>query len=102
MPPSLLLEYCSMNLEKAIKNKTFTKNQVVFTICQIAEEMKYVHFRIVFHRDLKPTNILIGSDDTIKISDFGISKLMTAEKRSMAKGLGTQKFMAPEIINEQE
>ena len=101
-PPSLLLEYCSMNLEKAIKSKTFTKNQVVFAIYQIAEGMKYVHFRKVIHRDLKPTNILVVSDGTIKIGDFGISKLMTAEEQSMTKGLGTQKFMAPEIINEEE
>ena len=79
-----------------------TKEGIVFTIYQIAEGMKYVHFRKIIHRDLKPTNILVASDGTIKISDFGISKLMTAEEQSMTKGLGTQKFMAPEIINEED
>ena len=101
-PPSFLLEFCPMNLDKVIKSKKFTKIQIVFSIYQIAEGMKYVHFRKVIHRDLKPTNILVTSDGTIKISDFGISKLMSAEEQSMTKGLGTQKFMAPEIINEEE
>ncbi|KAK8898171.1 hypothetical protein M9Y10_000443 [Tritrichomonas musculus] len=101
-PPSFLLEFCPTNLDKAIKNKRMTKEEIVFTIYQIVEGMKYVHFRKVIHRDLKPTNILVASDGTIKISDFGISKLMTAEEQSMTKGLGTQKFMAPEIINEED
>ena len=56
--------------------------------------MKYVHFRKVIHRDLKSTNILATSYDTIKISDYVISKLITAEEQSMTKGLGMLKFMA--------
>ena len=64
--------------------------------------MKYVHFRKIIHRDLKPNNILVASDGTIKICDFGVSKLMTLEEQTMTLGVGTQKFMAPEIINEEE
>ena len=63
--------------------------------------MKFVHSQKVVHRDLKPQNILIGNDGNIKISDFGISKLMNAETQ-MTGGVGTQKFMAPEILNEEE
>ena len=51
---------------------------------------------------MKPTNILIADDGTIKICDFGISKLMTVEEQSMTQGAGTQKYMAPEIINEED
>ncbi|KAK8837206.1 hypothetical protein M9Y10_036633 [Tritrichomonas musculus] len=101
-PPMILLEYCPTNLDNKIKEKTMTKCDLVFTIYQIVEGMKYVHYQKVIHRDLKPTNILVASDGTIKICDFGISKLMTAEEQSMTKGLGTQKFMAPEIINEED
>lgn len=74
--------------------------QLVFSIYQIIEGIKYVHFNHIIHRGIKPTNILIGSDGSIKISDFGISKLMTAEEQSMTCGAGTQKFMAPEVIDE--
>ena len=49
---------------------------------------------------MKPTNILI--DGLVKIADFGISKLMTIEEPTMTRGIGSQKFMAPEIINEED
>ncbi|KAK8837373.1 hypothetical protein M9Y10_036806 [Tritrichomonas musculus] len=98
--PSILLEFCPLSLEEAIIEKKLTNVDLVFSIYQIAEGMKYVHFNHVIHRDLKPTNILITKEGTIKISDFGISKLMSPDDQSMTCGIGTQKFMAPEIIDE--
>ena len=102
-PPSILLEFCQMNLDQAINKKILSKIQIVFYVYQIVEGMKFVHFNKIIHRDLKPSNILIASDGTIKISDFGISKLMSIEEQStMTKNVGTQKFMAPEIIDDNE
>ena len=100
MPPSILIEFCVNNLDEVIKNKTFDNVQIAFTIYQIVEGMKYVHFKKIIHRDLKPTNILIATDGTIRISDFGISKLMSPEEQNSI--VGTQKFMAPEILNEED
>lgn len=101
--PSILLEFCHSNLEQAIKTKFFSGVQIVLAVYQIAEGMRYVHSQKVVHRDLKPTNILIGCDGSIKIGDFGISKLIsTEEQSSMTAGVGTQKFMAPEIIDEND
>lgn len=102
IPPCILLEYCPMNLLDAIENNVFSKEELVKIIYQIAEAMKYIHFKKVIHRDLKPTNILIASDGTMKICDFGISKLMTVGEQTMTRGLGSQKFMAPEILNEED
>ena len=101
MPPSIVIEFCIGNLEEAILNKKFTKVEIAFAIYQIAEGMKYVHYKKIIHRDLKPTNILIASDGTIRIADFGISKLMSPNEQNTL-GIGTQKFMAPEILNEEE
>lgn len=72
----------------------------VLYIYQIADGMQYVHLKKIIHRDLKPSNILIGFDGNIRISDFGISKLMTDDEISMTTGVVTQKFMVPELINE--
>lgn len=73
---------------------------ISFSIYQIAEGFRFLHFKRIIHRDIKPKNILITDDGTIEICDFGISKLMTPEEQTMTLGLGTQKFMAPELINE--
>lgn len=81
---------------------SFSNTETVKVIYQIAEGMKYIHSKKVIHRDLKPTNILLSSDGTVKICDFGISKLMTIEEQTMTRGLGSQKFMAPEILNEED
>ena len=102
IPPSILLEYCPSNLQKAIEDKVFSKEEVVEIIYQIAEVMKYIHSKKIIHRDLKPTNILIADDGTVKICDFGISKIMTIEEQTITRGVGSQKFMAPEIINEDD
>ena len=64
--------------------------------------MEYVHFLKIIHRDVKPSNIMVAYDGTIKIADFGLSKIMTIEEQSMTGGVGTQKFMAPEEIDELE
>lgn len=95
-PASIVLEFCPTNLESFVK---VSGVDLVFAIYQIVEGMKYVHFRHVIHRDLKPTNILIGTDGLIKISDFGISKLMSTEQQTMTVGVGTLPYMAPEIID---
>lgn len=101
-PPFILLEFCPNNLEQAIKGNLLSKEQIVFSIYQIAEGMKYIHWNKIIHRDLKPTNILISSEGTVKICDFGISKVMTVEEQTMTRGVGTQKYMAPEVMDEDE
>lgn len=101
--PCILLELCMTNLEAEVQKGSLSKAETIFALFQIAEGMNYVHFRNVIHRDLKPSNILITKDGTIKIGDFGISKLISvSQQSSMTGGIGTQKFMAPEIINEDE
>ena len=101
IPPSILLEFSPMNLEKGIEEKLFSNEEIVKIIYQIIEGMKYIHFKKIIHRDIKPSNILIASDGTVKISDFGISKLMSVQEQSLTRGVGSQKYMAPEIINEE-
>ena len=101
-PPSILLELCPRDLTSLIKTHSYKNSEISIWIYQIAEGMKYVHMKKIVHRDLKPSNILIGKDGKIKISDFGISKLMSAEEQSTTRGAGTQKFMAPEILKEEK
>jgi len=78
------------------------KEDLIYKVLsQVVMGLDYLHKNNITHRDLKPENILIFADFRIKISDFGLSKLIdntaTARGKSMS-GVGTPVFMAPEIV----
>ncbi|MCX4095298.1 protein kinase domain-containing protein [Nocardia sp. alder85J] len=72
---------------------------VVAVAAQIATALSYAHAVPVVHRDLKPDNILVTPDGTVKIIDFGIAALLTPGTSRLTKAgvwLGTCRYMAPE------
>lgn len=97
--PYFLMEYCPTSIEKEIIHKTLTKVDISFAIYQISVAMKYIHKKQILYRDLKPSNILIGQDSLIKISNFSVSELFSPDN-DYAYGVGTMRFMAPEVISE--
>ena len=102
-PASILLEYCDTDLNTAMKENKLSKINISFYIYQIAEGMKYVHFKDIIHKDLKPGNILICKNDLVKICDFGTAKLISTEElTSTSDMVGTLFYMAPELLLNQD
>lgn len=95
--PSILLEFCPFNLFSMIKK--FSKEQRVVAVFEIASAMNEVHKHNLIHRDLKPENILLDESLHVKVSDFGISKFGN-DRNTKTIGIGPLKFMAPEILND--
>lgn len=60
------------DLHKIIGSNILKDIHIKFIIYQLAKALKYLHSGNIIHRDLKPSNILINSDCTIKICDFGL------------------------------
>ena len=77
----LVFEFIDTDLSKIIKSNQFLSSEhIQFIMYQILDGMNYIHGTNVIHRDLKPANILVScSDCTIKIADFGLSRVVGAD-----------------------
>jgi serine/threonine protein kinase/WD40 repeat protein len=64
---------------------------------QVAEALDYAHQQGVLHRDIKPANIMLDTQGTAWVTDFGLAKLEdTGELTGQSDVLGTLRYMAPE------
>lgn len=67
-------------------------------IIDIAKALKYAHSKNVVHRDLKLSNVMISNDGIVKVTDFGLAKVIREAKAkySSAEVVGSPAYMAPE------
>jgi tRNA A-37 threonylcarbamoyl transferase component Bud32/tetratricopeptide (TPR) repeat protein len=71
--------------------------EAALLIEKLARAVHHAHEHGILHRDLKPTNILLATDGTPKITDFGLAKRMDADGQSASGAIiGTPCYMAPE------
>ena len=62
--------------------------------------LQYAHERGILHRDVKPQNLLLSAEGTLKVGDFGIAKLLNAKGMTLpGMVLGTPSYIAPEQID---
>ena len=60
--------------------------------------MQFLHSKNVIHRDLKPENVLLTKDDSVRVMDFGLSKLVQDGSKTKTVRVGTSVYMAPEVV----
>uniref|UniRef100_A0A0D9WK84 mitogen-activated protein kinase n=1 Tax=Leersia perrieri TaxID=77586 RepID=A0A0D9WK84_9ORYZ len=84
LPPSrkdfkdiyIVFELMESDLHQVIKsNDDLTKEHYQFFLYQLLRALKYIHTASVYHRDLKPKNILANSNCKLKICDFGLARV---------------------------
>ncbi|RMH69668.1 MAG: hypothetical protein D6675_12000 [Gemmatimonadetes bacterium] len=93
----LTMEYCP---GQTLKNHftapgTITSQTILDIFVPLLRAIEFIHSRNILHRDLKPSNIMIHQGH-IKVMDFGLSELRSAEKHTSR---GTLMYLAPEIVH---
>jgi WD40 repeat protein/serine/threonine protein kinase len=99
-------QYCVMDyvrglpLDQYVKEKKLALEEALQLFAKVCEAVNYAHQRGVIHRDLKPNNILVDSDGTPKVLDFGLAKQLAGPEQSMVsmtgQVVGTLPYMSPE------
>lgn len=80
------------------KNNTMNPTDLTIALYDIARGLNCIHSNGYIHRDLKSPNILLDSENRIKICDFGISSISSDDEKPINKA-GTAQWLAPEVFN---
>ena len=100
----LLMEYVNgPNLRQVQRSGELTPELALRIVPQVCEALQFAHDQGIVHRDIKPENLLLDADGLVKITDFGIAKIVggSADATALTGAqdvVGTPHYMAPEQI----
>ena len=99
----LIMEYVAGSELNTYINKVIggiPEKKLIILFSKILDAIAYAHRKGMIHRDLKPSNIIITKDESVKILDFGIAKLVKENKELTKSGVqvGTVRYMSPEQV----
>jgi serine/threonine protein kinase len=104
----LIMEYVDgRGLDEVIKDlsQPFPIPRATEIFIKVLSAFAYAHKNGIIHRDVKPSNILITSNDEVKVLDFGIAKLVGETQNHLTKTgthMGTVYYMSPEQVKAEQ
>ena len=100
---SLEADYIVMELIEGITLKQYMEKKGVLNwketlhfAMQIAKALEHAHSRGVVHRDIKPHNVMVLKNGSVKVADFGIARLMSKGDTLTKEALGSVHYISPE------
>ena len=98
----LIFEWVEEDLKKLIEKSRSSggvpRYLIRYFMFQLLEGLDFCHSHTVFHRDLKPQNVLITNKGILKIADFGLARAFSIPLRSYTHEVVTLWYRAPEIL----
>ncbi|MBO4646153.1 MAG: protein kinase [Bacteroidales bacterium] len=101
--PCIVMEYLDGADLKARMNggQKFTEQELEKWWNQLVDALNYTHARGIVHRDIKPGNIFVDSENNIKLLDFGIAKVRASiSSTQTGQKIGTLMYMSPEQVKD--
>ena len=83
-------------LTQWMKKQRFSVAQLKHVIYSAAMGLDYAHENGVFHRDVKPDNVMVGKTGLVKVMDFGIARVVESDLTKTGSVMGTPAYMSPE------
>jgi len=88
-------------LRDVVQSSQLAPEHALAVVPHLCDALQYAHDKGVVHRDIKPENILMAADGSVKIADFGLSRILGNEsQQDLLTGthqvMGTPRYMAPE------
>ncbi len=81
------------------KGTRLSPDTIITYVKQVASALQYAHDQRIIHRDVKPENMLLGRNDEVLLSDFGIATIAhDTTSQSTQDSIGTPSYMAPEQV----
>lgn len=97
------IDYIVMELIEGITLKQYMEQkgtlnwrEALHFATQIAKALEHAHSRGIIHRDIKPHNIMVLKDGSVKVADFGIAQMATAQNTLTREALGSVHYISPE------
>ncbi len=86
----------SKNSSTMIRTRSIYHQRVAAVGVQVAEALDHAHNHGVLHRDVKPANLILDTDGTVWVTDFGLAKFEMEDLTQTGDIIGTLRYMAPE------